>query len=211
MGQYDIFVIGGIAVAAGYYLITNPSILQGIFPTTEPTPTEDPAGGGDGDGEISETDGDTKGDGGYDCAKACRNCWCKSYNEKCGGSGCSRCKGGNRIASKCGGQGVEPSKSTSSGSSGGSHSSTGGSSKAEICGDLCRRKECSTYKKTCSGSCKNCTGSSGCSSMCSSAQCGSYKAAGCSKSSCSNCSWAFEATRLVGNFPYTDDMRLTIA
>ena len=44
MGQYDIFVIGGIAVAAGYYLITNPSILQGIFPTTEPSPTEDPAG-----------------------------------------------------------------------------------------------------------------------------------------------------------------------
>ena len=205
MGQYDIFVYGGIALVGGWYVISHPEFLSSLFPpVTDPGTDPDPPDDG-------SNEGDNSGDGGYDCKKACKNCWCKSYNEKCGGS-CSKCKGGNRILEKCG-AGVSESagKFDSGGGSSSGGSSGGGSSKAEICGDLCRRKECSTYKKTCSGNCKYCTGSSGCSSMCSSAQCGSYKAAGCSKSSCSNCSWAFATNRMIGNFPYMDEMRLTIA
>lgn len=110
----DIVIIGGIALVGGYFLL-NPGALEGIFPggggTTEPPVVDEdeepPVVDGNGDGNGGNGDGNGNGgDKPYDCARACRNCWCKSYSEKCSGS-CSRCCGGSRIASKCGGQGVK--------------------------------------------------------------------------------------------------------
>lgn len=120
MGQYDIFLIGGAAVVAGYFILQNPDWINSLFPPVdggptpepEPEPTEDPEPNGNGDGDGNGGGNGGGGDGDYDCAKACRNCWCRSYSEKCGGS-CSKCCGGSRIASKCNGEGVKSCKSSS--------------------------------------------------------------------------------------------------
>lgn len=135
MGKWDLPILGIGALAVGGYVLLNPDILSGITDIFKGAGGDGGNGGGDG-GDIEPVDGDSGGDGGngggdggssgggdkpYDCAKACRNCWCKSYSEKCSG-GCSRCCGGSRIASKCGGQGV---KKCSSGGGGGGGSGSG--------------------------------------------------------------------------------------
>ena len=120
MGQWDIPIIGGVLLIGGYFIITNLDAIKEIFsghgdPIVDGE--EPPVIGEEEDGEpIKEGLGDGNGNGNgngnggedkpYDCARACRNCWCKSYSENCDGK-CSRCCGGSRIASKCGGQGVK--------------------------------------------------------------------------------------------------------
>lgn len=122
MGQWDIPIIAGVGIIGGYFVWTNWDYIQGLF---TPVPTEDgktpfdeekETGNGNGNGGTEETEKTSSGD--YDCKKACRNCWCKSYSENCSGS-CSKCCGSSRIASKCDGQGVKSCKGGTSGGGGG--------------------------------------------------------------------------------------------
>ena len=148
MGQYDIFVIGGLALAAGYFLIVNPTYLQNLFPPASGTPTD---GTTDGTDDTGNGDGKSGGGGSSTCKNYCNNCACKSYNEKCSGS-CSNCKGGNRIPSKCGGG----SGGTFSGVGG---NTSGNSSKAADCKKYCNNGWCDSYRKRgCSGACYACSG-----------------------------------------------------
>jgi len=178
MGTLDTLLIVGTLGIGAWYVITHKDEL---FPPKEPDDTTTDTGGDFGEGEdegVSDGEGGNGGgDKDYDCAKACRNCWCKSYNEKCSGN-CSRCKGGNRVASKCGLDGSSSSKETN-----GSFGSGGDS-----CSDLCSKGWCESYRKKCSpckcGKC--CGGSGGGSSGSGSGSKGiiSGKSSGSTKSSC---------------------------
>jgi hypothetical protein len=131
MGQWDIPIIAGVGIIGGYFIWTNWDYIQSIFTLPPPengngkTPFDEeegqdtkPVPNGKESGNGEETEKTSSGD--YDCKKACRNCWCKSYSENCSGS-CSKCCGSSRIASKCGGQGVKSCKGggTTSGGDGG--------------------------------------------------------------------------------------------
>ena len=148
MGQYDAFIWVGGALVAGYFIITNPDIFSNIFPPAGGS--SDPPIDDDGGSDEEEEEGESS-DGTTDCKKACANCWCKTYSEKCSGS-CSRCNGGNRVMSKCGGSSEASQKETNSGE-------FGSGSTTPSCKELCDKGWCESYNsKGCTGGCSKCSG-----------------------------------------------------
>lgn len=207
MGQYDAVIWVGGALVVGWFIIQNPSIFENILGGGDP-PIENGDGGGDdtgGDGGDGGGDGGSGG-GSADCKKACSNCWCKTYSEKCSGS-CSKCKGGNRVMSKCG-QG-----SDSGGGGGGGEFGSGDSGSSSSCKTWCSKGYCESYRAKCGSGCSKCgsgvnIGSSSCPAKVVSRNCGgdckktcwhgqsgsktydscvSKSISGCSSASCSAC------------------------
>jgi len=205
-----------VAAGAGFYLLTQGGNFglggDAVVYGDEPV---------DGDADVTGTGTSTsstrcsslyKGSCCISCkqpkSSACTKCKsvCGSAKANCGTGDTGNCNDGTACGDRCAKGWCTSFRNCCSNHPGGCAKCGVGGTGTSVtnCPDLCRRRECVSYRKLCSkklGQCTQCN----CAHLCSTAQCGTFIKAGCSKSSCTTCSFAYRGRAYTGRVTFNQN------